>query len=298
MRAASTEAPPRRAARLFALFAWLSGLGVPAVIAAGVLFLISRGGGTLGPALLFGDAPPLAALLGQAPVFDGLWPALAGTLALVAGTCLLALPLGILAGIHLAESRPTRWTRLASLAVDVLASVPSILMGLFGFGLILLLRRTLLPDARTCLLLSTGCMALLVLPYSIRTTETALQGLPEPLRLIGPSLGLTPGQNLWLVLLPAASRGLLGGAVLTIGRSAEDLALILLTGVVANSGLPAGLLSRFEAVPFRIFFLAAEHKTEAELDLAFGSALVLMGLTAALFGLAQLLHGGLRRRLA
>ncbi|MBN2489432.1 MAG: ABC transporter permease subunit [Planctomycetes bacterium] len=297
MCANSAERRPRCAARLLAAFAWLSGLGLPVLLGLAISFLIARGGSTLGPSLLFGDVPALAALTGRAPVFDGLWPALAGTLALVVGTCLIALPVGIASGIYLSEFARGRWARLVNLCVDVLAAVPSILMGLLGFGLILLLRRTLLPDAGTCLLLAIACMALLVLPYSIRTTEAALQGLPEPLRLIGPSLGLTPKQNLCRVLLPTSSRGVLGGAVLTIGRAAEDLAVILLTGVVASSGLPAGLTSRFEAIPFRIFYLASEHRTGAELELAFGAAVVLMGLTAFLFGLAHLLHGGLRRRI-
>jgi phosphate transport system permease protein len=288
---------PRPADLLITTLAWISGLGVPALLAGTLGFLLIRGAGTLGPSLLFGDVAPVDALTGRVPVFDGLWPALAGTFTLVAGTCLLALPVGIASGIYLSESGTGRWGRLVSACVDVLAAVPSIVMGLFGFGLILVLRRTLLPDAHTCLLLSVICMALLVLPYSIRTTETALQGLPETVRLVGPSLGLSPRQNLRYVLMPAASRSLLGGVVLTVGRAAEDLAVILLTGVVANSGLPAGLGSPFEAIPFRIFYLASEHRTGAELDQAFGSALVLMGLTASLFALAHLLHHDLRRRL-
>ena len=67
------------------------------------------------------------------------------------------------------------------------------------------------------------------------------------------------------------------------GRAAEDTAVILLTGVVANSGLPSGFLDKYEALPFHIFFLAAEARSDAELAQGFGAALILLMLTAALF---------------
>ena len=283
--------------RAFTVFAWLVSLGVLAIVAGVVGFLVARGGGTLGPKLLFGDAPPLDVVLGRQPAFHGLWPAVAGTLALVAGASLIAIPLGVASGIHLAEYGQGRGSRAYSFAVDVLAGVPSIIMGLFGFGLILFLRRTLLPDAKTCLLLAMGCLALLVLPYLVRTTETALRSLPESVRLAGPSLGLTRWQSIWHIRLPAASRGILSGVILAVGRAAEDTAVILLTGVVATAGLPARLTDKFQALPFTIYTLAAEHRNPAELDLAFGAALLLLGLTATLFLLASWLHRNLERRL-
>jgi len=180
--------------------------------------------------------------------------------------------------------------------VDLLASVPSILMGLLGFGAILLLRRSLLPSANLCLLLSAVCLAILVLPYLVVATATALEGLPAPLRLLGPVLGLGRWATLRRVLLPAASRGILAGVVLAVGRAAEDTAVILLTGVVANAGFPRGPTDRFEALPFRVFLGAAEHRTPGDLDEAFTAALVLLLLTGALLATAGLLRRGLARR--
>jgi len=283
--------------RAFAVLAWLVGLGVVAVVAGIVGFLAARGGALLGPKLLFGDAPALDVLLGRQPAFHGLWAALAGTLVLVVGAALIAVPLGVASGIYLAEYGGGRWGRAFGFAVDVLAGVPSIIMGLFGFGLILFLRRTLLPDANTCLLLAMGCLALLVLPYLVRTTESALRGLPASIRLAGPSLGLSPWQTIWHVLLPAASRGILSGVVLAVGRAAEDTAVIILTGVVATAGLPGRLTDKFQALPFTIYCLAAEHRDQGELNLAFGAALLLLSLTATLFLLASWLHHSLERRL-
>jgi phosphate transport system permease protein len=165
-------------------------------------------------------------------------------------------------------------------------------MGLFGFGLILLLRRTIAPSANTGLVLAAACLALLVLPYVIRTTQIALEGLDEDLRLVGPALGWTRWQTIRHVLLPGASRGVLGGVMLSIGRAAEDTAVIMLTGAVWNAGLPAGLTERFEALPFRIYVTAAEYRGAEELAQGFGCTLVLLLLTATLLVVAYLFQRG------
>lgn len=286
----------RKAAdNLLIVFAWACGLGVVAVVAGIVVFLCLRGGHTLGPRLLFADVPWWQAVWGQRPVFDGLWPAVVGTVCLTLGAAAVAIPLGVAAGIHLAEYGG-RWTRWFSALVDLLAAVPSVVMGLFGFGLILFLRKTFVPEANTCLLLSIVCIALLILPYLIRTTETALRALPAEMRLLGPSLGLSQWQSVWRIHLPAASRGILSGVILAVGRAAEDTAVILLTGVVANAGVPGGLTARFEALPFTIYYLAAEHRSPDELARAFGAALVLLTLTVAMFAAAAWIERSLHRR--
>lgn len=281
---------------LFTGFAWLAALTVVAAIGVLVGFLVWRGAGTLGWSLFFGETPPGDAVLGRQPVFEGIWPAVAGTLLLVLTASLLALPLGVASGVYLAEFASDRWRGLLSWPVDLLAGVPSIVMGLFGFSVILVLRRTLLPEANTCLFLAAVCLAILVLPYVTRTTQTALESLPEHLRLIGPAVGLSPGQNLRHVLLPSASRAMLSGAILAIGRIAEDTAVILMTGVGLNGLLPQGLFDGFDALPFTIYYLAANYGSQDELDLAFGAALVLLALTGLLFCSAYATQRGLERR--
>lgn len=271
--------------------AWASAVLVPTALAVLLGFLLLRGLPTVSLTLFFGDTPPLDALVHGAPVFDGLWPACLGTLWLVGLAALFAVPVGLAGGIHLAEFAAGRAARLAAFCVDLLAGVPSILMGLFGFALILLLRRTFWPSANTCLLLSALCLALLVLPYLVSATRAALAGLPRDLRLTCAALGLSRWQAVRRVLLPAAKQGILGGVVLAIGRAAEDTAVILLTGVVAGAGRPGALTDKFEALPFTIYYLAAEHQTQQELDLAFGAALTLLALTLALFALARRLGG-------
>lgn len=130
----------------------------------------------------------------------------------------------------------------------------------------------------------------------IRTAQVALEGLPESTRLVGQSLGFSRWQNIQHVLLPASSRALLSGIILSVGRAAEDTAVILLTGVVANAGLPASLTDKFEALPFTIYYLAAEYRSPEELDQGFGAALLLLLLTASLFVGARFLQRAFQRR--
>jgi len=287
---------PRLGASLAAAWAWLAAGLTLAAVATLLGFLLAHGLPVLGRELFFGGTSPLDALLGRRPVWDGIWPACAGTLslALLAGT--LAVPAGVACGIHLAVFARGRWRAALGLGVDLLAGVPSILMGLFGFALILLLRRTVLPQANTSLLLAAGCIALLVLPYVASATAAALESLPEPVRLLGPSLGLSPWQDVRAVLLPAAGRGILGGIILALGRAAEDTAVIMLTGAVAGSGLPSGLFGKFEALPFTIFTLAAQHQSRAELDRAWGAALALLACTLLLLAGALAAQRTLERR--
>ncbi len=283
--------------RATAVTAWCWASALVTLGGVGVLvgFLVLRGGKALGPGLLFGSQPLWQALTGRVPVWDGIWPAVAGTGALVLLAGSLAVPVGIGAGLHLAEFARGRWKRVAGFAVDLLAGIPSIVMGLFGFALILFLRRTVAPTANASLLLAAGCIALLVLPYLIRTTQGAIEALPPSLRLAGASLGLTPWQNLVHVLVPAASRSLSGGVVLALGRAAEDTAVILLTGAVAQAGVPRALTEQFEALPFSIYYLSTEYRNPAELERAFATALVLLAVTGGLLLSARALRAAARR---
>lgn len=284
------------AAACLNLLGKLSAIAVTIPIAALVVFIAWRGVPALSAALFFGDAPVWSALLGRAPVWDGIWPACAGTLRLVALAIVFAAPAGVGTGVYLAEFAPPRRRKILDAAVDMLAGVPSIVMGLFGFATILFLRRTLLPNATTCLLLSAACLALLVLPSLVVSTREALEALPASLRVTAASLGLSRTECVRRVLLPAALPGVIGGVVLAVGRAAEDTAVIMLTGVVANAGLPGGLTDKFEAVPFYIYYTAAQHADESELARAFGAALVLLILSACLLAATNAVQSRYLRR--
>jgi len=287
----------RRASDLFlTFFAWLSSIGTLLAVLILLGFLFKRGLGALDLQLFFGDTPWLEAVSGAKPVFEGIWPALAGSFLLVLLSSVIAIPLGVASGIYLAEFGSRRLQAVLGFAVDMLAGTPSIVMGLFGFTMILFLRKILFPHARTCLVLSGLCVALLVLPYVIRTTQTVLLAIPGHMRMLGPSLGLSPWQNIRHVLLPLSARGILAGAILAIGRASEDTAVILLTGAVARAGVPGSLLDKFEALPFRIYYLAAEHRSSSELNQGFGAALVLLLMTGVLFAAAFILQRSIEKR--
>ena len=259
-------------------------------------FLLLKGLPMLNLRLFFGDTSAYDAVIRLRPVWDGIWPAFAGTFYLLALTMVMALVPGIGCGVFLARFAEGRTRELLSLAVDLLAGVPSIVMGLFGFVLILFMRRTFAPEATTCVMLAAFCLALLVLPSLVVTTRGALESLPVKLAESGRALGFSEKQLLRHLLLPAAAEGILGGVMLAMGRAAEDTAVIMLTGVVINSGLPAGLASKFEALPFLIYYTAAQYTDEAELTRGFGAALVLLLLSSSLLGAAWLLQRGMKRR--
>jgi phosphate transport system permease protein len=284
---------------LFRLFKHCYGLAAPLLLFCLLSllgFLLYHGAPSLNLSLLFGDVPPLEAISGRRPVWDGLWPAFTGTLCLIGLTMGLALLPGIGCGLYLAEYASPRRKKIIDSAVDILAGTPSIVMGLFGFTLILFLRRTLLPEANTGLLPASACLALLVLPVLIVGTREALEAVPESLRLTAAALGFSRSQRLRRVLLPAAGQGLWGGLILAIGRCAEDTAVIMLTGAVANAGLPAGLTAKFEALPFFVYYITAQYQTQEELLLGFGAALLLLLLAGGLTLLAHGLETGYRRR--
>ena len=259
-------------------------------------FLLLKGLPMLNLRLFFGDTSAYDAVIRLRPVWDGIWPAFAGTFYLLALTMAMALVPGIGCGVFLARFAEGRTRELLSLAVDLLAGVPSIVMGLFGFVLILFMRRTFAPEATTCVLLAAFCLALLVLPSLVVTTRGALESLPVKLAESGRALGFSEKQLLRHLLLPAAAEGILGGVMLAMGRAAEDTAVIMLTGVVINSGLPAGLASKFEALPFLIYYTAAQYTDDAELTRGFGAALVLLLLSSSLLGAAWLFQRGMKRR--
>lgn len=278
---------------------WLLRLcGLAPCVAVGMLvaFVCWRGLPALDSTLFFGDTPMLDAVLGRRAVWDGIWPACAGTACLVGLTLVLAVFPGVGCGLYLAEFAGRRAGSRIRLAMDVLAGTPSIVMGLFGFTLILFLRRTYWLGANTSLVLAAGCLALLVLPVLVTATCEALEAVPQSLRLTCASLGFSRRQTALHVLLPAAMPGIQSGVVLALGRAAEDTAVIMLTGVVANAGLPAGLGAKFEALPFAIFYTAAQYQSQEELTRGFGAAVVLLLVASCLLVCATGMERRFRRR--
>ena len=272
------------------IWAWGSAMVMLAAVGAVVGFLFAKGYASLNQGLVFGDTAPLDALLLRRPVFDGLFPAMVGTLVLVLLSVAVAVPLGLTAGIYMAEYGRGRVKQILGLFFDILAGIPSIVVGLFGFSMAVFLHHRFYGRIYPCLLISALSLAFLVLPYLIGTTQAALEALPEAVRRTAPALGATRLQNIRFVLLPRALPGILSGVILAIGRCAEDTAVIMLTGVVASAGLPRSLLSNFEALPFYIYYISSQYRDPQELATGYGAALILLVLCAGLMTLAILIQ--------
>lgn len=272
------------------------GLLLVSTICGLMLFLLTRGAPALGRELFFGTTPVWEAITGAKPVWDGLWPACAGTICLVILSVLIVLFPGIGCGIYLAEFSHKRSARFVRLSLDILAGTPSIVMGLFGFTLILFLRHTFFPSANTSLILAACCLALLILPALAITTCQALESVPSSIKLAATAMGFSKSQSIFHVLLPAARQGINAGIILAIGRAAEDTAVVMLTGAVANAGLPGGLGVKFEALSFSIFYTAAQYQSQEELVRGFGAALVLLALSGIMLALSSLVENRFRLR--
>lgn len=281
--------------KIVPLFSRACALVLLAAVGGVLVFLFLKGWKSLNLQLIFGTTPPLEALFFKARVFHGLFPAIVGTFTLIGLAVSWAIPTGIATGIYLAEYAGGKTKKFLDLIFDVMAGLPSIVVGLFGFSITIFLNKTLSSQIYPCLLISSMALAFLVLPYIIRTTQTALAGLPSPLRMTAPALGASKLQNIFRVLLPQALPGIISGVILATGRCAEDTAVIMLTGVVASAGVPRSLLSHYEALPFYIYYTASQYSDQEELATAYGAAIILLFICLMLFSLAFMIKSRISR---
>ncbi len=276
------------AERIVIVFSWACALLLLGCVAVIVGYLFIKGGRVLDLELVFGDSSPIDAFMLKNQVYSGLWPAIVGTLSLVAAAIFFAVPVGVASGIYLAEYSRGRVKGVFSLFFDILASIPSIIVGLFGFSIAVFLHQHFSERIYPCLLISALSLAFLVLPYIIRTTQVALESVPLSVRQTAPALGASRLQNIRHVLLPGSFSSLAGGIVLAMGRCAEDTAVIMLTGVVASAGIPRSVLDNYEALPFYIYYISAQYSDAEELAGGFGAALILIIICLMLFSIAFL----------
>lgn len=256
-------------------FTWITGIILIGAIGVLLSFLLYKGIPALNPSMIFGETRSLDALLLRKEVFGGLFPAIAGTLLLIITSIIWAIPIGVASGIYLAEYCNVRWKPFFNFLLDVLAGIPSILVGLFGFAVSVFLHKHLSEHIYPCFLISSLSLACLVLPYIIRTT--------------GLALGASRLQNTLFILIPYNLSSIISGIILAIGRCAEDTAVIMLTGVVAMAGIPTSVLSQYEAIPFYIFYISSDYNSQEELMKGFEASIILLGICVFLFTLSNIL---------
>jgi phosphate transport system permease protein len=189
----------------------------------------------------------------------GIYPALAGSVFVIALTGALALPLGVGAALYLEEyGRGTRFERLIEINIANLAAVPSIIYGLLGLGLFvraLAMERSLLAGACT--------LALLVLPIVILSTREALRAVPRSLREASYALGATKWQTVWHQVLPVAFPGILTGLILALSRAIGETAPLITIGALTYVPfVPDSVWSPFTALPIQIFNWVSRPQAE------------------------------------
>lgn len=272
--------------KLITGFSWFCGILLLSAFSCIIGYLFLKGFHTLNLNLIFGKTAPSDALLFRKQVFDGLFPAIAGTFSLVILSVIFAVPAGIASGIYMAEYSGVRVKKIFSLFFDILAGIPSIVIGLFGFSAAVFLHKNYSQQIYPCLLISSLSLAFLVLPYIIRATQISLESLCPETRLAALAMGATKLQNIVYVLVPRSLSGIVIGVILAIGRCAEDTAVIMLTGVVASAGVPKSVLSNYEALPFYIYYISSQYSNPRELASGYGASVILLAICAFLFFIA------------
>ena len=180
----------------------------------------------------------------------GILPALIGSLLIMTGTALIALPLGIGSAIYLHEyAKKGIIVRVIRIAVDILQGTPSIVHGLFGLALFV-------PIFGISLLSGILIMGFLTLPIIIRASEEALKSVPQNLREGSYAVGATKWQTIRRVVLPPALPGIITGGVLGLGRAAGETAPIMFTAVVfMGAGVPTTIFNPIQALPYHLLEL-------------------------------------------
>lgn len=157
----------------------------------------------------------------------GIFPAIVGTLYLVLGSIIIAFPLGVMSAIYTVEYAKNNWvTKLIRIMTNNLASIPSIVFGLFGMTLFV--NTLAFGDS---IIAGSLTLSLLILPVVIRTTEEALKAVPNTYRTGSMALGANKIQTIKRIILPTAFPNIITGLVLSIGRVSGETAPILFTVV-------------------------------------------------------------------
>jgi phosphate transport system permease protein len=215
----------------------------------------------------------------------GIGPAIQGTMIIIGLTSVIGIPIGILSGIYLAEYGDSRFASTMRVINNVLTQVPSVIIGITAFGLIIIyVTGTYSPLA--------GAVALsfMMIPIVARTTEESLKLVPNSVREASLALGVHKWRTTISVVLAAAKSGLITGTLLGVARIAGETAPLLFT-ILGNSFFFQGFFAPMDALPLRIFLNSRLDTVEAQ-SAAWGAALILILMVLALNILVRVLSRG------
>ncbi|MGH3876547.1 MAG: phosphate ABC transporter permease PstA [Actinophytocola sp.] len=273
---------------VFAALLWLC-LTVACVFLLIVLAVIVSEGWHRFDANLIGNQPSRLR-----PETAGVQSAILGTLWVMGGTIVLALPLGIGAAIYLEEyADDTKWwNRLVELNIQNLVAVPSIIYGILTLAFVV--RGPVSVGA--VIIAASVALALLILPVVIITTREALRAVPREIRDASLALGATQWQTTWRQVLPAAVSGIATGVILALSRAIGEAAPLILVGATVFVTVnPEGVLDRYTVLPVQIYRFVSLPGIEME-QLLWSTILLLMIILLVMNGLAIWLRNRFQRR--
>ena len=229
--------------------------------------LIYKGGGIISVDFLFTHPT-------DGMTAGGIFPALFGTVWLVAVALLVSVPVGVAAAIYLSEYAPDNWlTRIINLAIINLAGVPSIVHALFGVGAFVIFFKF-----GTSILAASLTLAIMTLPIIIVASRESLQAVPKAFREACWNMGATRWQTIRRVVLPNAISGILTGVILEVSRTTGETAPIMFTGAAFFLPyLPQGVFDQTMALSLHLFVVSTQVPGIPE-ELPYGVALVLIGM--------------------
>jgi phosphate transport system permease protein len=248
--------------------ATLSALIAVAALGLVVYTVVSRGAGALSLDFLIKDPPQFGGAGG------GIRSAIIGTALIVAVSAAIATPLGVLTAIYLVEfSKPNaRSARALRLALDLMQSLPSVVIGLFVFGLLVK------PEHSDSGFAGAIALAIIALPLIARSSQEVLLLVPGGLREAANALGVERWRSILTIVLPSALSGIVTGTILSVARAAGETAPLL---IVDSTFTPSTTLQIFHHavpnIPVSIF-IAAESADPTGFTRAWGEALVLLAL--------------------
>jgi len=198
----------------------------------------------------------------------GLGNAILGTIYLVGIASLISIPIGIMAGIYLAEFSQNKLSFVVRLISDVLSGVPSIVIGIFTY---IVLVRTF---GGYSALAGGVALAIIMLPIIVRTTEEMLLMVPDSFREASLALGANTGETIFKVVIPSAYKGIITGIILSVSRAAGETAPLLFTALNSRYW-PNSLFSSTASLPVYIYNYAISPYQNWQ-DLAWGAAFILI----------------------
>lgn len=216
----------------------------------------------------------------------GIFTAWVGTLWIMITTALVAIPIGIGAGIYLEEySKKGRWANFLEVNISNLAGVPSIIYGLLGlefFVRFLHLGESILAGSLT--------LALLILPIVIVSTRESLKAVPKTIREASYALGASKWQTVWGQVLPAASGGVMTGIILALSRAIGETAPLIVVGALTYVPfVPKSVFDSFTVLPIQIFNWTSRPQAEFLVNAAAG-IIVLLSITILMNSIAVMLR--------